>query len=373
MSQQNKIPVHEPDIGEEEITSVLEALRRGEISGSFGRALPEFEEKFAAFCGCKYGVAVTSGTTALQLAVAAAGVGRGDEVLMSASTNIATALAAYHNNAVAVPVDSERTTWNLDPDLIEELITPRTKAIIPVHLFGHPCEMDRIMALARKHGLLVIEDCAESHGATWQGKMTGSFGDMACFSFYANKIITTGEGGMVVTNSASLAEKLRLLRNLGFTKPRFYHEVPAYNFRMTGMQAALGLAQLAKIERFIAAKRRVAALYNERLANIAGLQLPAELPGALNVYWMYAVVVKPEYGRTRDELAAILGAQGIETRTFFCPMNMQPFLAKQEGYRKIACPVAEEIWERGFYLPSANFLKDDEIARVCEAIAAARA
>lgn len=372
MSTPNRIPVHEPDLGEEEIQSVLEALRRGEISGSFGKALPDFEERFAAYVGCKYGVAVTSGTTALQLAAAAAGIGPGDEVLMSASTNIATALAAYHNGAVSVPVDSEPVTWNLNPDLIEGLITPRTKAIIPVHLFGHPCEMDRIMAVARKHGLVVIEDCAESHGATWQGQMTGSFGDMACFSFYANKIITTGEGGMVVTNDPKLAERLRLLRNLGFGKPRFYHEVPAYNFRMTGMQAALGLAQLAKIDRFIDQKRRIAATYNELLANIPGVQTPAELPGALNVYWMYAIVVKPEFGRTRDELATILLDQGIETRTFFCPMNMQPFLRAQKGHRDIECPVAEGLWTDGFYLPSGNQLDRPTIARVCEAIAGAR-
>lgn len=372
MSQPDKIAVHEPDLGEEEIRLVLEALRRGEISGSFGRAIPEFEQRFASYVGCKYGVAVTSGTTALQLAAAAAGVGPGDEVLMSASTNIATALAAYHNGAVSVPVDSEAVTWNLDPELIEGLITPRTKAIIPVHLFGHPCEMDKIMAIARKHGLVVIEDCAESHGATWQGRMTGSFGDMACFSFYANKIITTGEGGMVVTNDAALAERLRLLRNLGFGKPRFYHEVAAYNFRMTGMQAALGLAQLAKIDRFIAEKRRVAATYNELLANIPGIQTPAELPGALNVYWMYAIVIRPEFGRTRDELADILLQQGIETRTFFCPMNMQPFLRAQAGHRDIACPVAEGLWRDGFYLPSANQLDRPTIARVCEAVAAAR-
>lgn len=372
MSTSSKISVHEPDLGEEEIESVVAALRRGEISGSFGSAIPEFEAKFAAFAGCKYGVAVTSGTTALQLAVAAAGIGPGDEVLMSASTNIATALAAYHNGAVSVPVDSELVTWNLDPDLIEGLITPRTKAIIPVHLFGHPCEMDKIMAVARKHDLAVIEDCAESHGATWQGRMTGSFGDMACFSFYANKIITTGEGGMVVTNDEKLAEKLRLLRNLGFGKPRFYHEVPAYNFRMTGMQAALGLAQLAKIDRFLDDKRRVAATYNEFLGNIPGIQTPAELPDAKNVYWMYAVVVKPEFGRTRDELATLLLEQGIETRTFFCPMNMQPFLRKQQGHRDVSCPVAERIWTDGFYLPSANKLDRTSIARVCEAIAGAR-
>lgn len=372
MSAPNRIPVHEPDLGEEEIQSVLEALRRGEISGSFGKALPEFEARFAAYVGCKYGVAVTSGTTALQLAVTAAGVGPGDEVLMSASTNIATALAAYHNGAVSVPIDSESITWNLDPDLIEALITSRTKAIIPVHLFGHPCEMDKIMSVARKYGLVVIEDCAESHGATWRGRMTGSFGDMACFSFYANKIITTGEGGMVVTNDLKLAERLRFLRNLGFGKPRFYHEVPAYNFRMTGMQAALGLAQLAKIDRFINEKRQVAATYNELLGNIPGIQRPTELPGAFNVYWMYAVVVRPEFGRTRDELADLLQQQGIETRTFFCPMNMQPFLRAQKGHRDVACPVAEELWQDGFYLPSANQLDRRTIARVCEAIAVAR-
>jgi perosamine synthetase len=219
---------------------------------------------------------------------------------------------------------------------------------------------------------VVIEDCAESHGATWQRQMTGSFGDMACFSFYANKIITTGEGGMVVTNDPKLAERLRFLRNLGFGKPRFYHEMAGYNFRMTGMQAALGLAQLAKIDRFIAEKRRVAAIYNELLANIPGIQTPAERPDAFNVYWMYAIVIKPEFGRTRDEVAAILQEEGIETRTFFCPMNMQPFLRAQKGYRDIACPVAEELWRDGFYLPSANRLDRPTIARICEAVASAR-
>ena len=237
---------------------MVAALRRGEISGSFGKAIPEFEEKFAAYCGCKYGVSVTSGTTALQLAVSAAEIGQGDEVLMSASTNIATALAAYHNNAVSVGVDSEPDTWNIDPDLIESLVTPRSRAIIPVHLFGHPARMDKIMDIARRHNLIVIEDCAESHGATWKGKITGGFGDMGCFSFYVNKVITTGEGGMVVTNDAKLAERLRLLRNLAFTKPRFLHELPGYNFRMTGYQAAMGLAQFARIDHIIAQKRRVA-------------------------------------------------------------------------------------------------------------------
>ena len=371
MSKYDRIPVHEPDIGEEEIASVVAALRRGEISGSFGEAIPEFEEKFAAYCGCKYGVSVTSGTTALQLAVSAAEIGQGDEVLMSASTNIATALAAYHNNAVSVGVDSEPDTWNIDPDLIESLVTPRSRAIIPVHLFGHPARMDKIMDIARRHNLIVIEDCAESHGATWKGKITGGFGDMGCFSFYVNKVITTGEGGMVVTNDAKLAERLRLLRNLAFTKPRFLHELPGYNFRMTGYQAAMGLAQFARIDHIIAQKRRVAHTYNRLLKDVPGLQLPIELPEARNVYWMYAITVRPEFGITRDQLAQTLAAQGIESRTFFCPMNRQPFLKRQAGFREIPCPVADRIWESGLYLPSANRLDEPAIAHIADAVRAA--
>jgi perosamine synthetase len=366
---QNRIPVHEPDVGEEEAQAVLEAVRRGEISGSFGESIPAFEKKFAAFVGCRFGVAVTSGTAALHIAVSALELEPGDEVLVSASTNIATSLAAYHNNLVTVPVDSEPVTWNMNPDLLESLITSRTRAIIPVHLFGHPVEMDRVTEIAQRHDLTVIEDCAESHGATWRGRMTGSFGDMACFSFYANKIITTGEGGMIVTNDERVAERLRLLRNLAFMKPRFYHLVPGYNFRMTGYQAAMGLVQLAKIDRILKDKRRVAHTYNDLLAGIPGLQLPAELPAARNVYWMYAVTVDQEkFGINRDQLAERLAAQGIETRTFFCPMNQQPFLREQKGYRDVACPVADRIWQEGLYLPSTNSLDGQKIGRIAGAI-----
>src|SRR5207302_5778052 len=196
--------------------AVAAAVRRGEISGSFGESIPRFEEAFAAYCGCKYGIAVSSGTAALHLAVAALDLAAGDEILVSASTNIATALAAHHNKLVPIPVDSEPGTWNLNLDLIEQLITPRTRGIIPVHLFGHPVDMDRLCQIAQKHGLIVIEDCAESHGATCRDRVTGSFGEMGCFSFYVNKVITTGEGGMIVTNNANLADRARLLRNLGF-------------------------------------------------------------------------------------------------------------------------------------------------------------
>lgn len=360
------IPVFEPEIGEEEIALVVDALRKGEISGSFGGYIPKFEEEFAKFCGAKHGVAVTSGTTALEIAVAAAGVNAGDEVLVSACTNIATALAVYRNNAVPVPVDSENETWNLDLDLVESLITPRTKAIIPVHIYGHPVDMERLAQIVKKYNLVVIEDAAEAHGAEVRGKRVGALGHMGCFSFYANKIITTGEGGMVTTDDDSLAKKLRLLRNLAFGQPRFLHEVAGYNFRMTGMQAALGVAQLQKIDQRIADRRRIAALYNTHLAGIEEIQLPIERAWAKNVYWMYAVVLKPRADQRRDELIEFLGARGIDTRTMFCPMNMQPFLERQPGYRKIACPVAENLWANGFYLPSSSSVTEADVARIAD-------
>jgi perosamine synthetase len=362
------IEVFDPIIGDEEIEAVVAALKRGEISGSFGASIPAFEQGFANYVGCEYGVAASSGSTALHLAVAAAGIGAGDEVLVSSSTNIATALAVIHNGAIPVPVDSENVTWNLDLDLIEDLITEKTKAIIPVHLYGHPVDMDRLMEIARRHNLLVIEDCAESHGATCRGKMTGSFGDMACFSFYANKVITTGEGGMITTNNEQFAERLRLLRNLAFTKPRFRHEEAGFNFRMTGYQAAMGVAQLAKIDKILSEKRRVAQTYNRLLGDIEGLQLPYEAEWARNVYWMYAVVVQPEFGISRDELVAQLRQANIDTRTFFCPMNQQPCLQSRPGFRAVPCPVADSLWENGLYLPSTYSLSEPVLRQVADAV-----
>ncbi|HSI42877.1 MAG TPA: DegT/DnrJ/EryC1/StrS family aminotransferase [Methylotenera sp.] len=362
------IPVFEPVIGEEEIEYVTDALRKGELSGTFGHYLESFEKEFAAYSGCKYGVAVSNGTTALHLAVAAAGVLPGDEVLISASTNIATALGVVHNGAIPVPVDSEEETWNLDVSLIESLITPKTKAIIPVHLFGHPVDMDALMQIADRHNIVVIEDCAESHGATYKGKMTGSFGAMGCYSFYANKVITTGEGGMVVTNDEALVTQLKLLRNLAFTEPRFRHEVTGYNFRMTGYQAAMGLAQTRKIDKIVDEKRRVAHTYNNYLADIKGLQLPVEREWAKNVYWMYAVVVTPEFGMTRDVLAKALKVEGVDTRTFFCSMADQPCLQALGGFKQIPTPVASRIWETGLYLPSTHTLSESDIAYIGQAI-----
>jgi len=362
------IPVFEPVIGKEEINAVVDALKKGEISGSYGKYIPEFEQKFAEYCSSRYGVAVTNGTSALHLAVAAAGINKGDEVLISSSTNIATALAVVYNGAVPVPVDSEPLTWNMNVDLTESLITSKTKAIIPVHLYGHPVDMDKLMRIAKKYSLIVIEDCAESHGATYRGKKTGSFGEMGCFSFYANKILTTGEGGMVVTNNKTLAEKLCLLRNLAFTKPRFWHKQIGFNFRMTGFQAAMGLAQLGKIEKIINKKRKIARTYNKYLKNTRGIQTPHEAIWARNVYWMYAITINREFGTNRDTLMEKLYKDGIETRTFFCPMNQQPCLQTLKGFRKIPCPVADEIWKTGLYLPSSIALTEEQIQFICEKI-----
>jgi perosamine synthetase len=364
------IPVFEPYVGEEEAAAVAAAVRRGEISGTFGEELPSFEREFADFIGVRHGVAVSSGTAALNLAVAAAGIGSGDEVLVSASTNVATALAPYHCGAMPVPVDSEAQTGNLDLDLVESLITPRTKAIIPVHLFGHPVDMDRLMTLVQGHDLLVIEDCAQSHGATVRGRMTGSFGDMACFSFYANKVITTGEGGMVVTDDDALAERLRSLRNLAFTEPRFVHREAGFNFRMTGYQAAMGRVQLRKIDFIVEQKRRVAQSYDRLLAEVPGIHTPVEKEWARNVYWMYVIVLEDEFPLSRDELIASLRSNGIGSRTHFCPMNAQPFLRRQAGFRETACPVAESLWERGMYLPSTLTLSQDEVAEIVDQVRA---
>ena len=360
------IPVFDPEIGDDEINEVVKALKAGEISGSFGNYIPEFENMFAEFVGCKYGVAVTSGTTALHLAIAALDLKPQDEVLMSSSTNIATALAVYHNGSVVIPVDSEPRTWNIDTDLIESQITERTKAIIPVHLFGHPVKMDALMKIADKYKLNVIEDCAESHGATWLGKKTGSFGHSACFSFYANKIITTGEGGMITTNDKVLADKYKYLRNLAFGKPRFYHYMAGYNFRMTGYQAAMGVAQTRKISRIIDDKRNVAKNYLKYLSNLQEfLQLPVEEDGALNVYWMFGIVLKESLKLSKDEMIDELQKRGIESRSFFCPMNRQPFIIEKFKNKLSETPVADRLWERGIYLPSSNKLSEEQIKFIC--------
>jgi len=365
------IPVCEPEIGEEELKNVTKCMKSKMISGTAGDYIAEFERKFSSYCGRRYGIATSSGTTALHLAIASLEIGPGDEVIVSTFTNIASALAIVHCGATPVVVDSERETWNIDATKIEAKITKKTKAIMPVHIYGHPCDMDPIMEIAKKYSLYIVEDAAEAHGAEYKGKKVGGIGDIGCFSFYGNKIISTGEGGMLITDSAKINERAKLLRNLAFdSKRRFLHDYLGYNYRMTNVEAAIGVAQLGRVDEFIQKKRYIASFYNSMLKDIPGLTLPVEKPWAKNVYWMYCIVVEDEFGISRDELMAGLLEKGIETRTMFIPMNQQPAFHKLGLFKdkKDRCPVAEELGRRGLYLPSGIGLTDKQLEYVGEAV-----
>ena len=362
------IPVHSPLLGSEELENVSRAIGYGEISGSGGHYLTEFEKNFAEYCDCRYGVAVSSGSTALHIAAILAGVKDGDEVLMNACTNIACANAVAMQGGIVVPVDSEPDTWNMDPHLLGKLVTKRTKAIMPIHIYGHPVDMDLVLDFAKEHKLFIIEDCAEAHGATYWERKVGSMGDVGCFSFYANKVITTGEGGMIVTNDKTLAERARSLRNLAFGIPRFRHNEIGFNYRMTNVQAAIGCAQLKRIDYTLTKKRWIAQKYTMLLKGIAGLRLPVEKNYAKNIYWMYGVVVEDDFGTSRDSLMEQLRIHGVDTRTMFCPMHLQPSLLRSGNVKPNRCPVAEDLWENGFYLPSGCSLEENDIDVICSLI-----
>ncbi len=362
------IQVCTPLITGNEKKYLVDCIEKNEIS-SGGRYLEAFENAFSAYCGVHFGVGTTSGTTALHLAVAALGIGPGDEVIIPDFTIAACAFAVIYCGAKPIFVDVEPDTWNLNPALIEKKITKRTKAIMPVHIYGHPCDMDSIIALAKKYKLMVIEDAAEAHGATYKGKVAGGIGHVGIFSFYANKIITSGEGGMVITNNPRIAERARLLRNLAFLKKkRFFHKEIGFNFRMTNLQAALGLAQFEKINEFIERRRNNASKYQTLLKDVRGLTLPIERPETKNVYWMYGVLVDKNFGMNRDTLMTKLYESGIETRTFFIPMHRQPIFKKMGLCPKEKFPVTERISQTGFYLPSSSGLTESEIRTVCHAI-----
>lgn len=359
------LAVNTPYLGVREIQYATEALNAGEISGTCGGFLERFEREFAAYCGCCHGVATSSGTTALHLAAATLGMGPGDEVLVSTLTNMATFFAVLYQGAVPVPVDVEEDTWNLNPALLEELVTPRTKAILVVHLYGHPANMDSILEFARRHHLYVIEDAAQAHGALYKGRKVGSLGDIGCFSFYANKILTTGEGGMLTTNDPALAQRARSLQNLAYgPKQRFMHTELGFNYRMTNLQAALGCAQLERIEEIVEKKRRVAWLYAKQLAYLERIQLPVEKPYAKSVYWMYHVVMKDPRRECRDLVTQLLSERGIETRPAFIPYNLQDVFIRRRWTQPDLCPVANRIASVGFYLPSSANLSEEEIRYV---------
>jgi perosamine synthetase len=361
-----KIPIAEPVIGEEELKLVTEAVKSGWVS-SKGKYIEEFERGFSKYIGTKYGVAVSNGTAALHLALVALGIGAGDEVLIPTLTFASVANVVIYTGARPVFVDSHPDYWCIDPDVIERKITEKAKAIIAVHSYGHPCDMDRILEISNKYGLYVIEDCAEAHGAEYKGRKVGSFGDVACFSFYGNKIITTGEGGICLTNDPELAEKIRILRDHGMNpKKRYWHEVVGFNYRMTNLQAALGVAQLEKIDYFVARKRKITEIYNSLFENVEAVIRPPEMPWAKNVYWLYSILIdRSKTNMDRDKLMEMLSQTGIETRPLFYPIHEMP---PYRSYSQSRYPVAERISRIGLSLPSSVKLTDTNIEFIANLI-----
>jgi perosamine synthetase len=371
------ISVNEPLLGPRESEYVADCLRTGWIS-SAGRYIDHFENGWASYCGRRYGIGVSNGTVALQAAVACLGLKAGEEVILPTFTIISCALAVVYSGGVPVLVDCDPRTWCMDVAQVKDRITNRTRAIMPVHIYGHPVDMDPVLDLAESHGLAVIEDAAEVHGAEYlAGRHTthpswrrcGSFGTLSCFSFYANKLITTGEGGMVLTDDPELAQKVRSMRNLCFKgNRRFHHDELGFNFRLTNLQAALGVAQVERVEEIIARKRWMGHEYTRRLAGIKNLQLPVEEPWARNVYWMYGVVLTEEAGMDATVLSERLKQRGIETRPFFLGLHEQPAFHQRGLFLVDRHPVAERIARQGLYLPSGLALTAEQIAQVCDAV-----
>jgi len=358
------IPVCEPLLSSKELEYVADCLKTNWIS-SLGKYINEFEQRFAEYCGVKYGVSTTSGTTALHLALASLDIGKGDEIIVPAFTMVAPIFAILYTGARPVLVDCELETWNIDVAEIEKKITRNTRAILPVHIYGHPCDMDPILEIARKYNLYMIEDAAEAHGAEYKGKKVGGIGDVGCFSFYANKIITTGEGGMIVTNREEIAERARRLKDQAYSKERrFLHTDLGFNYRMTNIQAAIGLAQLERIDELVERRRKNARFYSHLLKEVEGVTLPPEKEWARNVYWMYGILIEDEFGMSRDELAAKLKQNGVDTRTFFIPMHQQPAFKKLGLFEGESFPVSEELSRKGMYLPSGSGLREEEIEHV---------
>ena len=364
------IPVCEPTLGEKELEYVTEAVKTGWIS-SGGKYIKEFEEKFSSYCGVKHGVSCSNGTVAIHLAIEALGIGKGDEVIIPTFTMAATSNAVIYASAKPVLIDSELDTWNIDIDKIEEKITPKTKAIMVVHTYGHPVDMDLVREIADRHNLYVIEDAAEAHGAEYKGKKAGSLSDIACFSFYGNKIATCGEGGMAITNNDEWAERMRKLRNHFFGQPRFLHQEVGYNYRLTNMQAAVGLAQVEKLDQLVESRRKNAFLYNKLLKYVKGIRTPPEKEWAKNVYWMYGVLVEDDFGMTMPELREKLFEKGVDTRTFFIGMHKQPAYRRDDPrFPDVSgeFPGSDELEKKGFYLPSSSHLTIEQIEYIVNCI-----
>lgn len=358
----NYIPVSEPSITHREIEYVMDAVKSGWVS-SLGKYIEIFEQNFAKYVGTKYALTVCNGTTALHLALVSLGIKKGDEVIVPDLTFVATANAVVYTGAKPIFADIDPQTWCIDPEDVRIKITPKTKAIIPVHLYGHPADIDTINEIAKENALYVIEDAAEAHGAEYKGKKVGSIGTCGIFSFYGNKIITTGEGGMLTTNDEKLYKRAKFLKDHAMSiEKRYWHPEVGYNYRMTNIQAALGLAQLERIEDLIKQKKGVFELYKDCL-NIEGIVLNQQKEWAKNVYWMVCILVNDSVGVSRDELMKRLRERGIDTRPFFYPMTELPMY----GGKPIN-PVAKDISKRGINLPSSSNLSREDVSYIYQGI-----
>ena len=361
------IPVSEPLIGDNVLPLVRQCIESGWVS-SEGSFIKEFESKWATYCGVEHGIAVANGTCALQVAARALALEPGSEIIVPSFTIISCITAIIEAECVPVLVDAEADSWNMNLDDVETKITSKTRALMPVHMFGHPVDMRRLMRLAQKYDLRVIEDAAEAHGAKVEGRRVGGIGDMGCFSFYANKIITTGEGGMVITNDNGLAERARSLRNLCFRSDRrFLHTEIGHNYRLTNLQAAMGVAQVARVEDHIRHKRWMASNYRKRLVDLP-IDLPIERNWAKNVYWMYCLILRDHVPMDAVELARELRTRGVDTRPLFLGMHEQPVLKDKGLFIGELYPVTERLARRGLYLPSGLTLTEEQIEIVCDTV-----
>ena len=363
------IPVNTPLLDGNEKKYLNECIDTGWIS-SEGPFIKKFETEMAKYVGRKHAVAVSNGSVALDAAVVALNIGSGDEVILPTFTIISCGAAIVRAGATPVVVESDPKTFNIDINQIEKKITTKTKAIMVVHIYGFPCDMDPILALAQKYKLHIIEDAAEMHGQEYKGKRCGSFGDISTFSFYPNKHVTTGEGGMILTDDDKIAERLRSLRNLCF-KPekRFLHDELGWNLRMTNLQAAIGCAQLERLDSFIDKKRWIGKTYTKELSSITEFELlPEKVDYANNIYWVFPIVLKDNYELNAEEFCAKLGARGIGTRPFFWCMHEQPVFHKMNLFVGEKYPHAERIARRGFYIPSGLGLTEQDLSIVCKTI-----
>ncbi len=369
------VPVYEPSLLGNELAYLRDCINSNWIS-SGGDFVQRFEHDWAAYCSRRHAIAVTNGTAALQVAVDALELGPGDEVVMPSFTMISCALAVLRAGATPVLVDCDPETYTIDATEVSKAITPRTRAIMPVHMFGHPVDMDALCDLAHQYGLDIIEDAAQAHGSEYLSQRTthtkpqkcGSFGAVSIFSFYANKVVTTGEGGMVLTDRNHLADRSRHLRDLYFGSPRYNHERMGYNYRLTNLQAAVGVAQIERIDDVLDRKRRVGELYNQLLNDVPGIKLPTKRSWAKPNYWMYTLLLTDDLRLNASAFAAHLKNKGVETRPFFIGMHEQPAFRSKRLFEGLKFPVTENLSRRGVCLPSGPYLTEAQIETVAHAV-----